>query len=196
MKTITLYSISARVYYSYGFGIRIPMQAKVAIQDNVTDNYATSDQNYKIRIGLKTLDGNEGFYSGVGLEKGKVFSGKEFVLEVSAGIEIHGYVIGLGSMTIDIGLIRLLAQYFKDVLVNDLGIPESMIKDVINKNKLDESRNFTPPFAGSDTVSLFDAAVTVPIYSIGVASILARLIIKSGISGDIKFQCHNIYATG
>lgn len=65
VKTITLYRLSAKFYYSYGFGIRIPIQAKVTIEDSATDDYSTSKQSYKIRIGMKTLDGNEGFYSGV-----------------------------------------------------------------------------------------------------------------------------------
>lgn len=138
VKKITLYELGIRFYYSYGFGIRIPMQSKIRISDSQLDNHPTSAQDYRIDIGIQTLDGDEGFYSSVGIDPNKIFAGKEFVLEVSAGIQLNAYVIGIGGFNIDIGIMSLLAQYFSDILVNQLGIPQSDISTIIAENKFDK----------------------------------------------------------
>lgn len=196
VKKITLYELGIRFYYSYGFGIRIPMQSKIRISDSQLDNHPTSAQDYRIDIGIQTLDGDEGFYSSVGIDPNKIFAGKEFVLEVSAGIQLNAYVIGIGGFNIDIGIMSLLAQYFSDILVNQLGIPQSDISTIIAENKFDKWKNFSPPFAGQSAVSLLSVQPTFPIYSAGIFTLLGRLIIDASITWEIQAKCHMMNSVG
>lgn len=194
-----LASASIKFYYSYGVGIRIPIQWAVLLKDSAIDDFRTSDQDYKVRIWLKTLDADTQYYSDVWLEwnpninwwnDGQLFEWKEFVLEFGAGIKVDLRVIGwVIDFHEDIGLMTILATYFEDVLVDDLWLDRSEVQEVKDNNKLDKGTHFTPAFAWQNRVELLDVGTTVPIYATAWFQLLAKLTLRAYLWWDIKFNC-------
>ncbi len=58
------------------------------------DDWRDNSREYTIKVKAKTIDANPSFYTGVGIPEDKVFEGKEFVLEIGAGITIDVWIIG------------------------------------------------------------------------------------------------------
>lgn len=201
-----LASASIKFYYSYWVGLRIPIQSAVLVRDSSLDDFRTSNQEYKVRIWLKTIDADTQYYSNVGLEwdptknwgnDWKLFEWKEFVLEFWAWIQIDLRVIwDIVDFHENIGLMSILATYFKDVLIDDFWLTNSEVSDMISSNKLDKWKHFIPAFAWENNVNLLDVSSTIPIYATAWFQLLARLTLKAYLWWNIKFDCDPINSIG
>lgn len=190
---------SVKFYYSYWVGLRIPIQWAVLVKDSTLDDFRTSNQDYKVRIWLKTLDADAQYYSNVGLkwdpnknwgDDGQLFEWKEFVLEFWAGIKVDLRVIwDVINFHQDIGLMSILATYFKDILIDDFWLSNAEVWEMISSNKLDKWKQFTPAFAGANKVNLLNIWATIPIYATAWFQLLSNLTLKSYLWWDIKFNC-------
>ncbi len=102
-----IFALSVKLYYAFGFGIRIPINVWWSISDNLLIDY--SDKNkFKTDIFASTFDGNKDFYHNIWLADDQIFDWQEFVLRAWAGIKVHLFVKYLVDTNIDLGLITLL----------------------------------------------------------------------------------------
>ncbi|MFK7779690.1 MAG: hypothetical protein QM490_00955 [Candidatus Gracilibacteria bacterium] len=193
----TLAKLSISFYYSYGFGLRIPIQAEVEIDKDRLDDYEETNNNYTIKMRAKTIDGSPAYYrSTLGANSDKIFDGKEFVLELSAGIEIKVRVIGdFIDEKIDIPLVSILATLARDKMIQ-AGIPANEIDEVIANNKFDKGSHFIAPFAGTNTVELAKAEIVVPLYSWAVLELLGGVGFVANLDGEVTVECEMLNSDG
>ncbi len=195
--TVKVFEIGFDLYYSYGFWIRIPMEVTWKITDNIVNDYKSENTIFTWSVKLNTFDGDEDFYRQVWLVNSKVFEWKEFVFEVSAGAKFHVWVKYLGSFDQDIPFITILATIFRDDLQDSLWLSDSQIQSVIDNNGIDKSKNFTPPFAGENTVELFRfLSPEIPFYNNWAVKFVWKLWVKSTMDGRITMKCITYNSNG
>lgn len=194
-KTIAKASIT--FYYSYWFGLRFPIQSKVIVEDSMMDDFWWNSRDYRVAIWLKTLNGTWAYYNSVWLPDEKIFDWKEFVMEFGAWFKVYLRAIWVGVIIDeDIGLMSVIARLFRDKLINDLNIDPELVDDIIENNKFDKGRDFRPPLAWDDRVSLFDVSTEIPLYSWAVIEVFVEIILESFIDWEIKVDCTDINSVG
>lgn len=120
------YYVEAEVGFSYGFGLRLPIQLDGTYRYDPASGQAT------VTPVFTTIDGNERQYELAGLDRSQVFAGKELVAQVTAfgSAEIYLPVLGTVGGGASFGL------DFTDYLDGDFA-----------------GGNFTPPVPGGPSPS-------------------------------------------
>lgn len=189
-----LAEFNVRFWYSYGFWVRIPMIAEVKIDKDRVDDF-WENWKYNFYTKLDTLDAPASFYKDVWLEEKKVFNGKEFVFELSSGIDFKLRLIwNIINIDEKVPLISLLATYFKESGKSFFGFKWDDLNYIIENNWLNKSSDFIPPFDWANKILLLDnISVDIPIYEIPSTLVLAtRLWVDVSLDWKVKSKLNMV----
>ncbi len=169
------FRLSAGAYY--GFGLRAPIELSGVMTPKklTVTGRADKKRNYNVVVSAKTLDADAGFYRRVGLAEGKVFNGKELVIE--AGFHL-GYSLKAGF-----GALKKSGKIGKD---------------------FDFGKNFVPPFGNCGSRCGFDAWIPAELtrtkLHIGTKKIFvegkAQLGFRIAGKGTIRVHYESLYGNG
>ena len=204
--SVKVFSVDFWLYYSYWFGIRIPIKVKWIISDNIVNDFKAENALFTWSISVDTFDWSGAFYRNVWLPESKVFRWKEFVFELSAWANINIWVKYLWSQNIEIPFISMLATIFgwdildslwleSDADIAALWIPwintrAEMLWYIITHNGLDQSKDFVPPFAWSNKIRLFKFLTPeIPFYNNWVVKFVWKAWVKSDLDGRVTMKC-------
>ncbi len=147
-RKVTIYEVDVKLEFGYGFGIRIPIKAKININKPVIRADAT-DKKYKATIEVKTVDATAQQYREAWIDNSQIFDWKEFVFTVYAYVKWKLVLVNHTVFNKTYDLIKLLWEL---LWISWL-------------HSFDESKNFTPPFAWTNLITLLNKEFWIPIYS-------------------------------
>lgn len=130
------YSVEAGVEFSYGFGLRVPIELTGAYTFDPATNSA------ELRPTIRTIDANERQYSAAQMPDDQMFSGKELVAEIGAGawakavLPIYGTLRGRFDIGLDLTNLltgtALAGGNFKPPMPNDGGVDITRVFDSLD----------------------------------------------------------------
>lgn len=178
---ITIYSVYANLSFGYGFGLRIPIKAKIDIsKDTIKANSTNDEKTVNASITVKTIDATAQEYINAWIDSTQIFEWQEFVFKIYAYLEWKLVLVNKTVFDKKYDLITLLW---------DLLWIEWL-------HSFDKSKNFTPPFAWTNTISLFSKEYWLEVYkknySIWGWTIYADLLFNAYVDWYITAYCKTV----
>ncbi len=161
-----IYDLELTLSAWYGFGIRIPIEAKVKIKNWVIPVWW--DKNFRADITVTTKDASRAEYAQAGIPTSKLFDGKEFVFTVYSYFDTKLDLMEHSVVDYRIDLIALLWQL---LWIDWL-------------HSIDYSKDFTPPYLWQNTITLLEKTYSVQLYKKWLWVWWGTLY------GDVKFRAY------
>ena len=181
--SVMIYDVDVTLSFWYGFGIRIPIKAEIEINKDIIPVAADLDaKKFKATLKVKTIDATAQQYRDAGIDSTQIFDGQEFVFKVYAYLDWKLVLVDNTIFDRRYDLIEMLGDL--------LGI------DWLHS--FDKSKNFTPPYNGENTISLFEKEYGIKIYKkdyeLWGGTLYADLLFKAYIDGYITAYCKAVNA--
>lgn len=195
-KKIKIFEVWFGFYYSYGFGIRIPIESEINVNKDVVDDWNSNSSRYNFSIATNTFDATPDQYREMWLPQNKVFDWKEFVFEFTAWFTYKIRALKLIDIDWDISLIEILATVlWKNELKNALWLTEEQYQTMVEEKWINKSKNFIPPFDWSNRVQLAKFWVPVPIIDWSRFKLLWYIWTEILLDGRINALCKMLNST-
>ncbi len=196
--TIKIFEFNFNFYYLYWIWIRIPIIAEAEVKDSIVHDYETEKQKAKVdfetKIKLKTIDADADYYKNVGLPDKHIFNWQELVLKFKSWIKFHVWTPITSNIDYEIKLTSLLVEKIKAWLIK-MGLSEEKIQEFKDKNEIDLSRDFIPPFAWNNSLNLLTLESNpIILFSIYWIDLLWKIWLKVDIDWRITSKCEEVNA--
>lgn len=181
-----------KVWYSFGFWVRIPIQAKVDVVKNILDDYKKDWKNnadYKTTINVDTKDISKQEFKALWISEWQTFEWNEFVLELDAYLDAGIYLRKILNEKVHFSLVDTVIR----ALLTYAWVSQEIINQIVTPDKwFNKSQSFKAPFAWEDTKELVNISWWISLIDSDYFVIKWWMVLLSTLDWAIKSDCENI----